>query len=254
MSRNKARLAYNLITVRVRTGREPPAQLCACRQRRPIYAGQAHPLLPSRGARFRGHRTDFDRDSGDRQDQEAAVAASRADCCEGTREDAGRRRRAATGNQIVIGFVQGRRETRRRDPRVSWSNDRLYLFLTVEDYKVQRTFIPAHAYADYSIASPSARCFPRSRRIRWTFLKVGLHLQQHLRSQRIGGLSTASQIISGVLEQVLKTGTRPTRKTSSAKSCCGRRSHQQRGTRQSGQPAAAATAASTRRDSGLKWA
>jgi type II secretory ATPase GspE/PulE/Tfp pilus assembly ATPase PilB-like protein len=81
----------------------------------------------------------------------------------------------------------------------------LYLYLVVEEGKVQRTFIPAHAYADYAIGPSLGEMLSEQQQDTVDFVQVGLHLQQHLRSQRIGDYLTASEIISReFLEQVLK--------------------------------------------------
>ena len=81
----------------------------------------------------------------------------------------------------------------------------LYLFLTAEDGKVQRIFIPKHAYADYAIGPSLGEMLAAQQKDTVDFVQVGLNLQQHLRSQRIGDYLTASQIISReFLEQVLK--------------------------------------------------
>jgi type II secretory ATPase GspE/PulE/Tfp pilus assembly ATPase PilB-like protein len=81
----------------------------------------------------------------------------------------------------------------------------LYLYLVVEEGTVQRTFIPAHAYSDYSIGPSLGEMLSEQQQDTVDFVQVGLHLQQHLRSQRIGDYLTASEIISReFLEQVLK--------------------------------------------------
>jgi type II secretory ATPase GspE/PulE/Tfp pilus assembly ATPase PilB-like protein len=81
----------------------------------------------------------------------------------------------------------------------------LYLYLVVEEGKVQRTFIPTHAYADYSIGASLGEMLSEQQNDTMDFVQVGLGLQQHLRSQRIGDYLTASEIISReFLEQVLK--------------------------------------------------
>jgi len=110
-----------------------------------------------------------------------------------------------TGNQIVkVSFKDGEKlagETRGFLVEMTG----LYLYLTVEDDKVQRTFIPTHAYADYSIGPSLGEMLSAQEKDTVDFVQVGLHLQQHLRSQRIGDYLTASQIISReFLEQVLK--------------------------------------------------
>ena len=81
----------------------------------------------------------------------------------------------------------------------------LYLYLSAEDDKVQRTFIPTHAYADYSIGPSLGEMLSAQHHDTVDFVQVGLDLQKHLRSQRIGDYLTASEIISReFLEQVLK--------------------------------------------------
>ena len=110
-----------------------------------------------------------------------------------------------TGNQIVkVSFKDGEKlagETRGFLVEMTG----LYLYLAVEDDKVQRTFIPTHAYADYSIGPSLGEMLSAQEKDTVDFVQVGLHLQQHLRSQRIGDYLTASQIISReFLEQVLK--------------------------------------------------
>ena len=81
----------------------------------------------------------------------------------------------------------------------------LYLYLAVEGDRVQRTFIPALAYTDYSIGPALGEMLSEQQEDTVDFVQVGLHLQQHLRSQRIGDYLTASEIISReFLEQVLK--------------------------------------------------
>src|SRR5882672_9189458 len=110
-----------------------------------------------------------------------------------------------TGNQIVkVSFKDGEKlagETRGFLIEMTG----LYLYLTVEDGKIQRTFIPTHAYADYSIGQSLGEMLTEQRKDTMDFVEVGLQLQQHLRTQRIGDYLTASQIISReFLEQVLK--------------------------------------------------
>jgi len=81
----------------------------------------------------------------------------------------------------------------------------LYLFLAVENDKVERIFIPAQAYADYSIGSSLGEMVSEQDSDTVDMVQVGLGMQQHLRSQRIGDYLTASEIISReFLEQVLK--------------------------------------------------
>ena len=81
----------------------------------------------------------------------------------------------------------------------------LYLYLAVEDDKVQRIFIPTHAYAGYSIGPSLGEMLSEQHKDTVDFVQVGLGLQQHLRSQRIGDYLTAGEIISReFLEQVLK--------------------------------------------------
>ena len=110
-----------------------------------------------------------------------------------------------TGTQIVkVSFKDGEKlagETRGFLVEMTG----LYLYLAVEDDKVQRTFIPTHAYADYSIGPSLGEMLSEQHEATVDFVQVGLHLQQHLRSQRIGDYLTASEIISReFLEQVLK--------------------------------------------------
>jgi len=110
-----------------------------------------------------------------------------------------------TGNQIVkVSFKDGEKlagETRGFLVEMTG----LYLYLAVEDDKVQRTFIPKHAYADYSIGQSLGEMLSAQEKDTVDFVQVGLQLQQHLRSQRIGDYLTATQIISReFLEQVLK--------------------------------------------------
>ncbi|HEV8646794.1 MAG TPA: ATPase, T2SS/T4P/T4SS family [Burkholderiales bacterium] len=110
-----------------------------------------------------------------------------------------------TGNQIVkVSFKDGEKlagETRGFLVEMTG----LYLYLSVEDDKVQRTFIPTHAFADYSIGPSLGEMLSAQQKDTVDFVQVGLHLQRHLRSQRIGDYLTASQIISReFLEQVLK--------------------------------------------------
>jgi hypothetical protein len=81
----------------------------------------------------------------------------------------------------------------------------LYLYLTAGDDRVQRTFIPAHAYADYFIGPSLGEMLSAQQHDTVDFVQVSLDLQKHLRSQRIGDYLTASEIISReFLEQVLK--------------------------------------------------
>ena len=81
----------------------------------------------------------------------------------------------------------------------------LYLYITALDDRVQRTFIPTHAYADYSIGPSLGEMLSAQQHDTVDFVQVGLDLQKHLRSQRIGDYLTASEIISReFLEQVLK--------------------------------------------------
>ncbi len=110
-----------------------------------------------------------------------------------------------TGSQIVkVSFKDGEKlagETRGFLIEMTG----LYLYLTVEDGKIQRTFIPTHAYASYSIGQSLGEMLTAQEKGTVDFVQVGLQLQQHLRSQRIGDYLTASQIISReFLEQVLK--------------------------------------------------
>jgi type II secretory ATPase GspE/PulE/Tfp pilus assembly ATPase PilB-like protein len=110
-----------------------------------------------------------------------------------------------SGNQIVkVSFTDGENfagETRGFLVEMTG----LYLYLAVEGDEVQRTFIPTHAYADYSIGASLGEMLSGQQKGTVDFVQVGLHLQQHLRSQRIGDYLTASQIISReFLEQVLK--------------------------------------------------
>jgi type II secretory ATPase GspE/PulE/Tfp pilus assembly ATPase PilB-like protein len=112
-----------------------------------------------------------------------------------------------TGNQTVkVSFKDGEKlagETRGFLVEMTG----LYLYLAVEEEKVVRTFIPVHAYADYSIGPSLGEMLSAQQKDKDTvdFVQVGLNLQQHLRSQRIGDYLTASQIISReFLEQVLK--------------------------------------------------
>ena len=80
----------------------------------------------------------------------------------------------------------------------------LYLYLTTGGEKVQRNFIPTHAYADYSIGASLGEMLS-AQHDTVDFVQVGLDLQKHLRSQRIGDYLTANEIISReFLEQVLK--------------------------------------------------
>jgi type II secretory ATPase GspE/PulE/Tfp pilus assembly ATPase PilB-like protein len=81
----------------------------------------------------------------------------------------------------------------------------LYLYIAVGDDKVQRMFIPTHAYANYSIGPSLGEMLSEQHNDTVDFVQVGLDMQQHLRSQRIGDYLTASEIISReFLEQVLK--------------------------------------------------
>src|SRR6266850_3991009 len=110
-----------------------------------------------------------------------------------------------TGSQLVkVSFKDGEKlagETRGFLVEMTG----LYLYLTVEDGKIQRTFIPTHAYADYSIGQSLGEMLSAQQKNTVDFVQVGLQLQQHLRSQRIGDYLTATQIISReFLEQVLK--------------------------------------------------
>ncbi|HWH49630.1 MAG TPA: ATPase, T2SS/T4P/T4SS family [Burkholderiales bacterium] len=110
-----------------------------------------------------------------------------------------------TGNQIVkLTFKDGEKLTvATRGFLIEMTG--LYLYVVAEDDKVQRTFIPTHAYADYSIGESLGQMLSAQQKDTVDFVQVGLHLQQHLRSQRIGDYLTASQIISReFLEQVLK--------------------------------------------------
>lgn len=110
-----------------------------------------------------------------------------------------------TGTQIVkVSFKDGEKlagETRGFLVEMTG----LYLYLAVKDDKVQRTFIPTHAYADFSIGASLGEMLSEQQKDTVDFVQVGLDLQQHLRSQRIGDYLTASEIISReFLEQVLK--------------------------------------------------
>ena len=110
-----------------------------------------------------------------------------------------------TGTQIVkVSFKDGEKlagETRGFLVEMTG----LYLYLAVEDDKVQRTFIPTQAYADFSIGASLGEMLSEQHKDTVDFVQVGLGLQQHLRSQRIGDYLTASEIISReFLEQVLK--------------------------------------------------
>lgn len=110
-----------------------------------------------------------------------------------------------TGNQIVkVSFRDGEKlAAETRGFLVEMTG--LYLYLAAEDDKVRRFFIPAHAYADYSIGPSLGEMLSAQQNDTVDFVQMGLHLQQHLRSQRIGDYLTASQIISReLLEQVLK--------------------------------------------------
>ncbi len=110
-----------------------------------------------------------------------------------------------TGNQIVrVSFKDGEKFAGETSGFLVEMTG-LYLYLVVEDEKVQRTFIPTHAYADYSIGKSIGEMLSAQQKDTVDFVQVGLHLQQHLRSQRIGDYLTASQIVSReYLEQVLK--------------------------------------------------
>ncbi len=110
-----------------------------------------------------------------------------------------------TGTQIVkVSFKDGENlvsETRGFQVEMTG----LFLYLVVEEGKVQRTFIPTHAYNDYSIGLSLGEMLSEQQKDTVDFVQVGLHMQQHLRSQRIGDYLTASEIISReFLEQVLK--------------------------------------------------
>jgi len=218
---------HHLLPVRVRTGREPPAQLFACRQRRPADAGQAHPLSARAGdARFRGHRTDLIETLEFARIKKLQLLRSRATAAEGTCEDAERRRRGATGSQIVkVSFKDGENlAAETRGFLVEMTG--LYLYLTVEDGKIQRTFIPTHAYADIPSASPSARCLPRSRRIRWTSLRwpAVAAAPAHSAHRRLS-YRQPDHLPSS--EQVLKDRDQTLRKVSSVQVLVARRGHQQ---------------------------
>jgi type II secretory ATPase GspE/PulE/Tfp pilus assembly ATPase PilB-like protein len=110
-----------------------------------------------------------------------------------------------TGNQSIrISFKDGEKLTGETSGFLTEMTG-LYLFLVTEEGKVQRTFIPAHAYADYAIGPSLGEMLSEQQQDTVDFVQVGLHLQQHLRSQRIGDYLTASEIISReFLEQVLK--------------------------------------------------
>ena len=110
-----------------------------------------------------------------------------------------------TGNQVVkVSFGDGEKlagETRGFLVEMTG----LYLFLTAEHDKVQRIFIPKHAYADYSIGPSLGEMLSAQQKDTVDFVQVGLHLQQHLRRHRIGDYLTASHIISReFLEPLLK--------------------------------------------------
>ncbi len=111
----------------------------------------------------------------------------------------------STGTQIVkVSFKDGEQlaaETR----GFLVESTGLYLYLAVENDKVQRVFIPTHAYAEYSIGPSLGEMLSEQHKDTVDFVQVGLSLQQHLRSQRIGDYLTAGEIISReFLEQVLK--------------------------------------------------
>jgi type II secretory ATPase GspE/PulE/Tfp pilus assembly ATPase PilB-like protein len=110
-----------------------------------------------------------------------------------------------TGNQIVkVSFRDGEKLAREtRGFLVEMTG--LYLYLVADDDKIQRAFIPKQAYEDYSIGESLGEMLSAQQKDTVDFVQVGLHLQQHLRTQRIGDYLTASQIISReFLEQVLK--------------------------------------------------
>ncbi|HZP91928.1 MAG TPA: ATPase, T2SS/T4P/T4SS family [Burkholderiales bacterium] len=81
----------------------------------------------------------------------------------------------------------------------------LYLYLSMEEDKVVRAFIPAQAYTDYNIGPSLGEMLSGKHRDTIDFVEVGLQFQRELRNQRIGDYLTASQIVSrDRLEQALK--------------------------------------------------
>lgn len=84
-------------------------------------------------------------------------------------------------------------------------NTGLYLYLALDEERAVRNFLPAQAYANYSIGASLGEMLADQKHDTVDFVKIGLQFQNELRTQRIGDYLTASQIISKeLLEQVLK--------------------------------------------------
>jgi len=85
---------------------------------------------------------------------------------------------APTGSQIVkVSFKDGENlAAETRGFLVEMTG--LYLYLTVEDGKIQRTFIPTHAYADYSIGQSLGEVLAAQQKDTVDFVAVGLQLQR----------------------------------------------------------------------------
>ncbi len=80
----------------------------------------------------------------------------------------------------------------------------IFCYLVVDNEHVLRTFFPASAYEKYTIGPSLGELIANQATDTVDFVKAGLQLQKHLRTQRIGDYLTSSQIISReLLEQVL---------------------------------------------------
>lgn len=174
----KFRLAYaTLLSVRGRTGREPPAHLRLVDRDNRQTSGRLIRFLPEQGTLgfVASGSTSIKTLQIDRikkvqllrpvqllpreleRMQEAGVAPP-------------------IGNQSVrVSFKDGEKLAGETSGFLTELTG-LYLYLAVEEGKVQRAFIPAHAYADYSIGPSLGEMLSEQQQDTVDFVQVGLHL------------------------------------------------------------------------------